>query len=354
MHLIHCRKCNPFSTSLPSTQLKGLPVRKGTDCVSNGKAAEMMGKISREMRTAMKGRRTSSAEVSQSAAIRRDELMVSLVKNSKWDDETKVPTLVQIFQAENAPVRKQVVEQLAALKGEKASAALAQRAIFDLSPEVRQPAVAALKDRPIAEFRSALLGGMRYPWVPVAEHAAEAFVALKDRESALSLAPLLDLPNPMAPVREKENKWTVTEVVRINHLRNCLMCHAPSFNRQEPIRGLVPEKGQPLAEVYYESQRGTFVRADVVYLKQDFSITQTVLNAQPWPERQRFDYLVRKRELSKKEIEEIGAADKERSVGEDHHRAAAPWALRQLTGKDAGQRSEDWYRELRATSGKAP
>ena len=251
--------------------------------------------------------------------------MVSLVKNSKWDDETKVPTLVQIFQAENAPVRKQVVEQLAALKGEKASAALAQRAIFDLSPEVRQVAVAALKDRPIAEFRSALLGGMRYPWVPVAEHAAEAFVALKDRESALSLAPLLDLPNPMAPVREKENKWTVTEVVRINHLRNCLMCHAPSFNRQEPIRGLVPEKGQPLAEVYYESQRGTFVRADVVYLKQDFSITQTVLNAQPWPERQRFDYLVRKRELSKKEIEEIGAADKERSVGEDHHRAAALW-----------------------------
>ena len=86
-------------------------------------------------------------------------------------------------------------------------------------------------------------------------------------------------------------------------------------------------------------------------------MTQTVSDAQPWPMLQRFDYLIRKRELSNKEIDKLACDDKDRSVGENQHlhRSATLWALRQLTGKDAGPRSEDWSRELKAaTPAKGP
>jgi hypothetical protein len=245
---------------------------------------------------------------------------------------------------------QQLVAMLASVKGARASTALAQRAIFDVSPDVREAAIASLKDRPSKEYRPVLLDGMRYPWTAVAEHATEALVALKDRDAAPSLVSLLDLPDPAAPVHDKGDKWVVTEVVRVNHLRNCLMCHAPSFIGDEPIRALVPEKGKPLAESYYERREGNFVRADVVYLKQDFSMTLPVSGAQPWLMLQRFDYLTRKRELSKKEIDKLALDDKDRSVGENLHRSATLWALRQLTGKDAGPRSEDWSRELQAAT----
>jgi len=69
---------------------------------------------------------------------------------------------------------------------------------------------------------------------------------------------------------------------------NCLLCHAPSSGEKEPIRALVPEKGKELPVEYYESRKGTFVRADVVYLKQDFSVMQPVEKAAPWPSVQRF------------------------------------------------------------------
>ena len=45
--------------------------------------------------------------------------------------------------AEAAPVRRLLVELLAEIPGKQATAALAQRAVFDLSPEVRRAAAAA-------------------------------------------------------------------------------------------------------------------------------------------------------------------------------------------------------------------
>jgi hypothetical protein len=91
-----------------------------------------------------------------------------------------VATLQQVLMPESAPHRRLLVELLDEIGDKKAVGYLAQRAVFDLSPEVRRRAVEALRKRPRHEYRPALLAGLRYPWAPAAEHAAEALLALRD------------------------------------------------------------------------------------------------------------------------------------------------------------------------------
>src|SRR5205814_1822941 len=94
----------------------------------------------------------------------------------------------------------------------------------------------------------------------------------------------------------------VRELVRVNHLRNCLLCHAPSTSKLGLVQGPVPVPGEPLppsARVYYtDPNAAALVRADVTYLKQDFSVMQPVTNHGTWPRLQRYDYLVRVRLLT--------------------------------------------------------
>jgi hypothetical protein len=52
---------------------------------------------------------------------------------------------------------------------------------------------------------------------------------------------------------------------------------------------------------YNNSQAEILVRVDVTYLRQIFSVMQAVDDANPWPERQRFDFLVRTRQLTEEE-----------------------------------------------------
>ena len=87
------------------------------------------------------------------------------------------------------------------------------------------------------------------------------------------------------------------------------------------------------------------VRIDVTYLRQDFSQLQAVENARPWPAMQRFDFLVRTRELTADEASEYRRLLKrEPGVLPPNHRAAL-MALRELTGKDAAPTAQAW-REL--------
>src|SRR5207237_9282992 len=96
----------------------------------------------------------------------------------------------------------------------------------------------------------------------------------------------------------------VREMVKINHLGNCVLCHCPSTATTELVRGAVPIFGQALpapatTPQYYEGNRGgPFVRADITYLKQDFSVMQPVENHGVWPADQRFDYLIRTRTIT--------------------------------------------------------
>jgi hypothetical protein len=255
--------------------------------------------------------------------------------------------------AENKNVRSILVELLQHIPGKQASLALAQRAVFDLHPAVREAATLALKDRPGPEYQDALLDALNYPWAPAAEHSAEALVALERRDLVPKLIPLLDARGPSEPFMQqltpKKSVKVVRELVRINHLANCLLCHAPSLAPTDLVRGLVPTPGRPLpapasTPAYYEGSFGTFVRADVTYVKQDFSVPQPVLQAGPWPAYQRFDYLVRLRPTS---LGRPAAEPRPTSPGEPTgHQKALLFALRELTGKDAGSRTDDWKRML--------
>ena len=70
------------------------------------------------------------------------------------------------------------------------------------------------------------------------------------------------------------------------------------------------------------------VRADVIYLKQDFSVLQPVANAKPWPRMQRFDYLVRKRELNAEEAARLTRDQRGKAETASYpQRDAVLWAL---------------------------
>jgi hypothetical protein len=316
--------------------LKGLPMRTVANCQASDKEAKAMMVMSREVRSATASR-TGRQEASSSSDVfhRGHYLLVymekALSRNPQWREDVGVRMLMQMFQPENYPVRLQVVKLLASNKEKNATAALAQWAVFDLNPEVREAAAKALKDRLFAHYRPVLLEALRYPWAPAADHAAEALVALDDREAVSDLVSLLDQPDPLAPTQNKEKKWVMPELVRVNHLGNCVLCHAPSSAKDNTVRGLVPERGQSLPVVYYESQSGNFVRADVT-----------------WPVMQRFDYLIRKRELSADEVKQLTP---DKKVDDDQpvaypQRGAVLWALQLLTEHNAGDRSEDWRRYL--------
>jgi hypothetical protein len=275
-------------------------------------------------------------------------------KGPHWRDDVRTRGLVQILQTEPESVRVKLAKTLSETKTKSAATALAQRAVFDLSLDVRDAAVKALKDRPCEDYRPVLLEALRYPWPPVADRAAEALVALGDRDTAMQLVDLLDKPDPRAPFLAKDSKWKVPELVRVNHLGNCLLCHAPADADKDQVLGLIPKRDMTLIESYCGGS-GDFVRADVTYLRQDFSLLQPVPDPGKWPRLQRFDYLIRNRELSDDEVACLpdvpGPAGKPASYPQ---RDAVLWALRQLTGEDAGDNSEDWYYLLQLGCGVAP
>ncbi len=161
-------------------------------------------------------------------------------KQPAWRRPEAIPTLQQVLTPEPAPVRALFVELLSEIEGRRASVALAQRAVFDLSPEVRRQAVEALRKRPPHEYRQLLVDSLRYPWAPAAGHAAETLVALKDKEAVPLLVGLLKEPSPAAPVKLPNGKVVVREVVRMRHALNCLACHPPAAGNNEPVPGAVP------------------------------------------------------------------------------------------------------------------
>src|SRR5262249_31237808 len=139
------------------------------------------------------------------------------------------------------------------------------------------------------------------------------------------------------PRVEKVGDKTVTiarEVVRINHHRNCLLCHAPAEKDKTPKDTLVaqvPLPSEPLTAPYYGSPpkpTGLMVRIDVTYLRQDFSVMQPVYDSSAWPVMQRFDYVVRKRVLTADQASKLRKRLKDQSP----HWLAADKALRKLKG----------------------
>lgn len=315
----------------------GLVLQSGPRCQLDSSTAAQVAKLSKELRD---NGFVSAPDVKEFQA---------------WCDQHHlermtgaVPTLTQMLQVENEAKRLLLVRELTRIPSADATTQLAVRAIVDLSPAVRRAALAELERRPSQQYSPVLLRGLRYPWPPVADHAAVAFRTLRPREPVGPLVDLLDLPSPSTPILDpRTNQHTVRELVRLNHLRNCLLCHPPSANKEDGfVRGLVPTPGEPLPVAYYEASGSHFVRADISFLRQDFSVNLPDEDAGPWPRQQRYDFVTRLRTLSPGEV-----PARTESPGDYPQRGAVLYALRGLTGEDGGDSSTAWRKLLGLSAG---
>jgi hypothetical protein len=274
----------------------------------------------------------------------------------------RIAALMQILAPEAPPYRLGLVKYLAAVQHPEATRALARLAVFSAEDEVRLAAVNALLARRERNYTDVLLSGLHYPWPRVARNAADAIVRLKRDDLMPQLVALLEEPDPRTPqVQEVDSKQVtvVKELVRINHHRNCAMCHAPGINGEVTDQTLltagVPLPNEPLVASYRRTQRReTLVRIDMTYLRQDFSILQPVADAKPWPEMQRFDFLVRTRQVDAEEAATYRAlfASSDPTRLSPYQQAALA-ALREMTGRDTAPTAQAWRKLLELPS-KAP
>ncbi len=291
-------------------------------------------------------------------ACAQEDMQISPVDRAQQEHVllARIAALMQVLAPETPALRLGLVKYLAATSHVEATRALARLAIFSEEDEVRQAAVVALKVRRERDYTDTLLESFRYPWPPVAQRGADALVKLERTDLVPQLVDVLDQPDPRAPVVkvvEDQRVHQVRELVRLNHHRSCLLCHAPgntSTVSPDTLTAAVPTPSDPLpalSEGYQTTSPDVLVRVDVTYLRQDFSVLQPVADAHPWPEMQRFDFLVRTRELTEQE-----AADYRRKLTaaepgrlSPYHRAALA-ALRELTGRDTAPTAEAWRRLL--------
>jgi hypothetical protein len=340
--------------------LAGLPFRKDKDCQLGPEPARALDKSSQEVRRRFARflgpadpHRTPDPESPGSPAAATLAVYYQLLLEPHWRNPASAPALEQILTGAPAPVRLGLVQYFRFPADSPDGAVLARRAVFDPSAEVRREAVVGLSYRPAGEYLPVLLSGLRYPWPPANYHAAEALVALGAGEAVPDLVRVLAEPDPCAPFEVEEGSRrvpAVRELVRLNHHGSCLLCHAPSFERDDPVRAPVPSPLEPLpppTRMYYGGGRAgagnLFVRADVTYLRQDFSEVLPVKNPGPWPDRQRFDFLVRVRQLTADEARAWrGRGPLADSLPVPASRQAAAYALRQMTGLEGGFTAESW------------
>lgn len=292
------------------------------------------------------------------AACKQDDQRLARIDRDLREHVTqaRIAALMQILAPEVPSMRLGLVQHLATLSHVEATRALARLAVFALEEEVRQGAVEALKVRRERDYTETLVQALRYPWPAVARNAADAIVRLERADLQKELVALLDEPDPRAPRIEdgdQQKRPVIRELVRINHHRNCLLCHAPGNTPSvspEALTAAVPVPTEPLpspSDGYRQSSPDVLVRVDVTYLRQDFSMYQAVGDANPWPEMQRFDFLVRTRTLT---VEEATACRQELTAGQagrpSPYQRAALAALREMTGMEGEPTAAAWRKLL--------
>jgi hypothetical protein len=309
--------------------LRDLPLQDFPNCQLGKEAAEALQGLSFTIRQFLQEAQSAPPGGALDFSGRLRE---KLLADDRCHSAEAIPALLQILQVENQATRLVLIEILSRIHSPQASRALASRALFDLAPAVREAAVKGLRDRPAEEYRDTILAGLDYAWDPVADHAAEALVALDLKTAVPQLVQMYlhagPEENPVEPkVSLRRPKFR--ELVRINHLRSCVLCHAPSSSDGDLLRAGVPVPGQPLPSIGSPQPYGTgsfFVRADVTFLRQDFSVLQPVPDSGVWPSHQRYDYVVRAVSGQAPELGDRAARQREA------RRQAVLFALGGLTG----------------------
>ena len=328
----------PGTTSEPTLalldrrdDLAGLPFLRGSACRKSSRAARSLAKGASDVKF-----------------LDHDRLGSTLSGPREWMHPERVAPLMQVVMAQPERNRQTMARHLARVGGKQATEALAKIALFDTDPDVRREAILSLSKRRAEEYLEPLLRGFEYPWPAVAEHAAEALAALKRVESVPALVAMLDAPDARAPYAKGAGPDRfVKEVVRVHHQFNCLVCHPPSFNETDPARALVPPlrsssgmgsgydpKCSPLL-----AANQTFVRTDITYLKQDYSVRlmDTALGISG---EHRYDLLVRERLATSDDLVAT-------LIRPNARREAAAFALRELTGQEPGAGGANWIRFAR-------
>jgi hypothetical protein len=278
----------------------------------------------------------------------------------------RVAALMQMLAPEPAPLRVGLAKYLAMVPRVEATRALAQLAVFAPEETVRQAALEGLVLRRERDYTDVLVRGLRYPLPAVARNAAAAIARLQRTDLAPQLLALLLEPDARAPVVKTvggREVPMVREVVRINHVRNCVLCHAPADSGKAPLTDVlqaqVPVPGQQQTPSFggYQNSFVTpdiLVRVDVNYLRQDFSVMQPAADvrqtpgqAKPKTSTTRFDFVVRTRPLSAKDAAAWRLALAKAAGGPlTPYQRAALAALQQLAGQATQHTLRAWQRWL--------
>lgn len=284
------------------TDLAGLPFLLGDACRLDGDGRDRLIENSLVAHRALAVPEGSDMSETRSLGDIRDAFYLLSKQPTHW--EQRLSVFDQVFAVADANYRTALIRLIEKQRTPATAAFLARRAIFEIDDNVRAAAVQTLAPHRTAADE-ALLDAFRHPWLPASRHAAEALVTLKRTDLIDRLESLLDEPSPDSPVAANDGKGFETrELVRVNHHKNCFLCHPPASSEElrSGATGLVPLPGDSIpsfrsSQYYFGSEGRTFVRGDVTYLRQDFSVLLPVANAAPWPTQQRFDFLVRTHRL---------------------------------------------------------
>jgi hypothetical protein len=327
-----------------------LPFHQGGQLRLDPKSAATLGELSGKLHAYVEDAtpRNLLGQRPDPVLLKRILLAEKRGKTPEWLRPEVVPVLRQILMHEETTLRRLLVDLLAQIRDRRASVVLAERAVFDLSPDVRAAAVEALRSRSHQETLQVFLTALHYPWAPAADHAAEALVALNDRESVPALVTLLREPDPAAPVAGSRGRFYQRELVQVVHAANCLMCHPAALTARDPVPGSVPgwwlEDSVPATgrtPAPCKKIEPMLIRADITYFRQDFSETQYLYGIRrPGQPTLRLDYLVRSRLVAAKDVSRLQARFDRQVTYEQ--KEAVLFALRELTGQDAGTTYEDW------------
>jgi hypothetical protein len=271
--------------------------------------------------------------------------------------DARIAALIHELSTESVPMRLRLAQYLESMSCRESRRALAKLALFSADPQVRHEAVVALYSRDKYDYIDVLLDGLRYPWPEVARRAATALVELQPAGAVSALIDLLGAPDPLAPValeQEGETAYVVPQLVRVNHHRNCLLCHAPIGTEPLPPQvetAPIPVPVKPLpvptADGYAQSiVPDAAVRSDVTYLHPDFSLLLPVADTEPWPRLQRFDFVIRNVVLTAEQARVYEAKSQSKTAGAAPNRDAILAALRALTGVDRGNSAAEWRQAL--------
>ena len=379
IHHLNMKKTDGFMLAMIEhrTDLRGLPFLMGDECRTREEQAKLFAttaeniqRIFRPVKANQSGRSQNLDEFwnlmgqsNQSAQMQPSTFKQSaLITNRDLLFGTKVAALMQIMMPEPSEVRLGLARYLATIPHVDATRALIKLAIFSPEDEVRAAAIEGLKLRREKDYTDILLQGFRYPLPAVSKRAADALVKLERKDLLENLVQVLESPDPRLPVTEKRDGKEIAfvrELVKVNHHHNCLLCHAPG-NTENTSQGVlkvaVPLPSEPLPKPadgggYMSTpplSPDIVVRIDMTYLRQDFSLMMPVNDAHPWPEMQRFDFLVRTRTLTATEAqvyEPCCDADEPGRLS-PYHRAAL-FALRELTGRDTEPTAAAWRKLLK-------